>query len=153
MPSKKLTLFIVKPDGILLRLQRFIIAALKSSGYEIAACKVRRVTVEEVLDLYREHIGKDFFSYLVRYMTSSLSYIYLCRYSTDTDIARLRCLCGNTIPSMAGRQTIRGGFSFYFERMQTDRKVIRNFIHTSCDTAAACREIKIFFNKSELKAL
>jgi nucleoside-diphosphate kinase len=137
------TLFLIKPDAILQRLDRVIFYSLRKHGYKILSCKARIVREREVLDLYREHNKKNFFPFLVQYMLSDISYICLCEYKNpQNNIKKLRKLCGATVPRLAKRDSLRGRLSAYSPE---NTPIIKNFVHTSADENHAKRELKIFF--------
>jgi nucleoside-diphosphate kinase len=129
------TLVICKPDAVERGLVGEIIARLERKGLRLVAAELRMITPEVALRHYAEHEGEPFFDTLVKFITRSPALLMVVEGPEDT-FQVVRNLVGATNPLEAAPGTIRGDFALV---------MAENLIHGSDSTAAAAREIGIFF--------
>src|SRR5688572_1527669 len=121
MPLER-TLFLVKPDAMQRGLGGEIISRLERRGLKIAGLKLMHIPRATAEQHYGEHKGKGF-------------------YEGTNAIEVVRTTNGLTDPTAAAPGTIRGDFGL--ERG-------RNLVHASDSAESAAREIRLFFQPSEL---
>lgn len=135
------TLILLKPDAVQRFLMGRILARFEDKGLKVVAMKFMKIPLETCRKHYEAHKTKPFYDGLVGFMTASpvLAMVLEGRNS----IAVCRKMMGSTFGSDAEAGTIRGdlGISKSF-----------NLIHGSDSTAAATREIELFFKPEELVA-
>ncbi|HCF51403.1 MAG TPA: nucleoside-diphosphate kinase [Syntrophomonas sp.] len=132
------TFVMVKPDGVQRGLVGEIIRRLESKGFKLAAMKFMLIDRNLAQKHYAEHADKGFFQELIAFITSGP--VVAMVWEGEEAIASIRKLMGSTNPREAAPGTIRG-----------DLAIATNFnlIHGSDSTAAAKREIKLFFDPRE----
>lgn len=128
------SLIIIKPDGLQARVAGKIISKFEDAGFTIENMKLTKIDEELALAHYKDHIKKDFFGPLLRYITSGPVIIMVVS-GVDT-INRARDLMGPTDSRKAPKGTIRGDFG---------KDITINVIHGSDSTESAEREIGLFF--------
>ncbi|MEZ6057954.1 MAG: nucleoside-diphosphate kinase [Planctomycetaceae bacterium] len=138
MPAER-TLILLKPDAIHRRLCGEILTRIENKGYKIVGLKMLQVTPEMSKEHYAEHVERPFYPQLEAFITAS-PIIALCVEGIEA-IRVMRDLMGKTNGRDALPGTIRGDFS-------SSRQM--NLIHGSDGTAAAAREIPIYFRPEEL---
>lgn len=136
---KELTLTIIKPDATAAGLSGKIIAHLEDKGFVIRGARMLRLTAETAGGFYAEHLGKPFYDDLVEFMTSGP--VTAMALERENAVTYLREVIGATDPAQAEEGTVR---KLYAESKS------RNAIHASDSPASAARELKYFFNRSEL---
>src|SRR6266700_26468 len=135
------TLVIVKPDGVQRGLVGPILTRLESRGLKIVGLKLVQVSLELAARHYAEHEGKPFYEGLLRYITSA-PVVAACVEGTSA-VQMVRNSVGATNPLNAASGTIRGDLAL---------DIGRNLIHASAAPETADRELKLWFNESELLA-
>ena len=133
------TLCLIKPDGVVRRLVGELVERLERKGFRIAGMRMLKVDEGLARRHYAEHEGKPFFPLLIDYITSG-PIIALCLEGNDA-IQSLRNIVGNTNPTKAAAGTIRGDLAL---------TIGRNLIHAADSPEAAEREIRLFFNESDI---
>ncbi len=128
------SLIIIKPDGLQARVAGKIISKFEDAGFTIESMKLTKIDEELALAHYKDHIKKDFFGPLLRYITSGPVIIMIV--SGEDTINRARNLMGPTDSRKAPKGTIRGDFG---------KDITINVIHGSDSTESAEREIGLFF--------
>lgn len=128
------SLIIIKPDGLQARVAGKIISKFEDAGFTIENMKLTKIDKELASAHYKDHIKKDFFGPLLRYITSGPVIIMVVS-GVDT-INRARNLMGPTDSREAPKGTIRGDFG---------KDITINVIHGSDSTESAEREIGLFF--------
>ena len=128
------SLIIIKPDGLQARVVGKIISKFEDAGFTIENMKLTKIDEELASAHYKDHIKKDFFGPLLRYITSGPVIIMVVS-GVDT-INRARDLMGPTDSRKAPKGTIRGDFG---------KDITINVIHGSDSTESAEREIGLFF--------
>jgi nucleoside-diphosphate kinase len=137
------TLFIIKPDAVRRGLSSGILKDLKDSGMKILTQKKITPSVPLLERLYIEHLNKPFYGSLLNFMTSGPA---ICGVLEGVDaVSRFRALMGDTYPSKALPDSIRGKY-----RAESDTGpsgAIENMIHGSDSAEKARTEIEIFFGR------
>ncbi|GAM18043.1 hypothetical protein SAMD00019534_012180 [Acytostelium subglobosum LB1] len=129
----------IKPDGVARNLVGEIIARFEKRGYVLVGLKQLVPTVEIAQTHYEEHKERPFFSGLVTFITSGP--VVAMVWEGKGVVATARAMIGATNPLSSAPGTIRGDYAI---------DVGRNIIHGSDSPASAEREIKLWFNESEL---
>lgn len=129
----------LKPDAVKRRLAGRIISRFEERGLQIVAVKMLQIPEELAMEHYQEHREKPFFTDLVSYITSA-PVLAMVIEGRDC-ISLIRKMVGATNPAEADVGTIRGDFA-----LETGR----NIIHASDSPESAEREIKLFFDESEI---
>jgi len=127
-------LIIIKPDGLQARVAGKIISKFEDAGFTIENMKLTKIDEGLASAHYKDHVKKDFFGPLLRYITSG-PVIVMVISGVDT-INRARNLMGPTDSRKAPKGTIRGDFG---------KDITINVIHGSDSTESAEREIGLFF--------
>lgn len=128
------SLIIIKPDGVRDRVMGKIISRFEDAGFTIEKMKMIKIDEELAKSHYRDHVKKDFFGSLLRYITSGPAIVMVV--SGEKAIDRARSLMGPTDSRKAPEGTIRGDFG---------KDVTINVIHGSDSPESAEREIELFF--------
>ena len=127
-------MIIIKPDGLQARVAGKIISKFEDAGFTIENMKLTKIDEGLASAHYKDHVKKDFFGPLLRYITSG-PVIVMVISGVDT-INRARNLMGPTDSRKAPKGTIRGDFG---------KDITINVIHGSDSTESAEREIGLFF--------
>lgn len=135
------TLIILKPDAVQRGLMGRIITRFEDKGLQIVAMKMMKISGDLAATHYESHQGKPFYSGLVTFMTSSPVVVMAVRGMNAISIARK--MMGATFGSNAEAGTIRGDFGVSNSF---------NLIHGSDSPESAERELKLFFEATELRA-
>lgn len=128
------TLILLKPDAVERRLVGTILNRFEQKGLTIVAMRMLQVTAEIAQRHYADHVDKPFYPGLEAYITSG-SVMAVLLEGTEA-IAVVRRMIGPTNGAEAPSGTIRGDFALSSQR---------NLVHASDSSAAAEREIAIFF--------
>ncbi|WP_320046260.1 nucleoside-diphosphate kinase [uncultured Ilyobacter sp.] len=134
------TLLIIKPDGVQRGLVGKILARVEKKGFKISAMKLEKISKEKAAVHYAEHVGKDFYSELLEFISSSPCVLAVIE--GKNVIEGLRKMAGKTNPLEADIGTIRGDFAVV---------VSQNIVHTSDGPESSKREIENFFSKEEIQ--
>lgn len=133
------TLVLLKPDCVQRRLMGEIISRFETKGLNIVAMKMLQVTPELSKQHYAEHVEKPFYGSLESFITSAP---VLALAIDGLDVIRVvREMLGATNGLQAASGTIRGDYS-------SSRQM--NLVHASDGEEAATRELKLYFDASEL---
>jgi len=133
------SLILVKPDAVTRGLAGTIIGRLEASGLKLLALKMIHIDRELATRHYAAHQEKPFFPGLIAYITSAP--VVAAVFEGDDAVGRLRALMGPTNPSQAAPGTIRCDFGLDIEH---------NAIHGSDSVETAEKEVRLFFDESEL---
>ncbi len=128
------SLIIIKPDGVRDRVTGKIISRFEDAGLTIEKMKMIKIGDELAKSHYRDHVKKDFFGPLLKYITSGPVIVMVI--SGEGAIDQARKLMGPTDSRKAPKGTIRGDFG---------KDVTINVIHGSDSAESAVREIGLFF--------
>ncbi|MDD4899659.1 MAG: nucleoside-diphosphate kinase [Candidatus Omnitrophica bacterium] len=141
-------LILIKPDGLKKSLTGNILTRLSETKLEIVAARMVRVPKELAEEHYKHLKEKPFFSEIIKYLRGELhdrrKVMALVYWGKDA-IKKCRELAGATNPEEAEPTSIRGSYG----RITTSG-VYENVIHVSSDEAEAQREIKLWFNPTEI---
>jgi nucleoside-diphosphate kinase len=139
MLTHERTFVMIKPDAVQRALVGEIISRFERKGLKLVAMKPKWVTKREAGKLYTTHKNKPFYGRLEEYATSSPSILSVWEGLSAVSVAR--SIVGPTDPKEASPGTIRGDYGLFIER---------NIIHASDSKEDAGKEMKIFFEDSEL---
>lgn len=128
------TLVMVKPDAMQRRLLGTIIRRLEQKGLVMVAGDMRQLSAETAARHYASHQGKYFYDRLMKFITSGP--VFVSVWEGPQAVKRVRTLVGATSPDEARPGTIRGDFALH---------ITQNLVHASDSSAAASREIALFF--------
>ena len=128
------TLVLIKPDAMKKNIIGKIISMYEEKGLVIEDCKMV-VPGRNILEKhYEEHIGKDFFEDLIKFMEGEKIVALVVK--GENSISIVRQINGATDPRKADPGTIRYLYG-------TD--IQQNAVHGSANKDDAKREIKIWF--------
>lgn len=177
LPHKERSLVLIKPDGVQRSLAGEIIKRFEQTGLKISAMKMVMATEDQLKDHYnkddawciekgekivanlkemgkevdREPVeyGRDIVRALVKYMTASPTIAMV--FEGNQAVAIVTKLVGSTEPATSDVGTIRGDYTVdsYAHATYEDRSV-RNLVHQSESPEEAEREIKLWFDESEI---
>ncbi|MEK7535579.1 MAG: nucleoside-diphosphate kinase [Patescibacteria group bacterium] len=133
------SLIIVKPDAIQRRLLGEIIHRFERKGLDIVGMKMMELGDVLLDEHYAHHKDKAFFPKLKKYMQSAP--VVLMAIAGVDAVATVRLIVGPTKSREASAGTIRGDFAM---------SVQTNIVHASDTRESAEKEIKRFFDESEL---
>lgn len=133
------TLVLLKPDSVQRNLSGELINRIEKIGFKIIGLKLMILDQTKAHEHYKEHKSKPFFNDLVSFITSGP--IIAIAFQGPDCVKKIRNIMGNTNPSEASPGSIRGDFGI---------SLSMNLIHGSDSVESAKRELKIFFEESEL---
>jgi nucleoside-diphosphate kinase len=132
------TLSIIKPDGVSKGLIGEVIKIFESSGFRIAAMKMKDLSRKEAQGFYYVHKERPFFGELVEFMISGPIVIMVLE--GKEVIKRNREIMGATDPAEAAEGTIRARWAGSKQN---------NIVHGSDSEESAKFEIGYFFSGIE----
>ena len=176
-PKKERTFVILKPDAIQRGLIGELISRFEKVGLKMVALKMIMATEQQCWDHYnkdeawflkkganimknREDLGmpvekealeygKDIIRALVKFMTAGP--ILPIIFEGNQAVGIVKKIVGGTEPLTSEVGTIRGDYTLdSYELSSYDDRAVRNLIHCSDQTEESEREIKIWFNESEI---
>lgn len=176
-PKKEKTFVILKPDAIQRSLMGEIINRFERVGLKMVALKMIMATEQQCWDHYNKNeewflkkganiiknredlgmpvekdameYGKDIIRALVKFMTAGP--IVPMIFEGNQAVGIVKKLVGGTEPLTSEVGTIRGDYTLdSYELSSYDDRAVRNLIHCSDMADEAEREIKIWFNESEI---
>ena len=106
---------------------------INEGGFEIAAMRMVKMTLQQAESFYEVHKGKPFFEGLVEFMTSGPVVVMILRH--ENAVNEFRKLIGATDPAKAEPGTIRKIFAV---------SVQMNAVHGSDSDENAIREARLF---------
>ena len=133
-----ITFSIIKPNAVRTGKTGPILAMINEAGFEIAALRMVKMTLNQAESFYEVHRGKPFFEGLVEFMTSGPVAVMILRHENAVD--EFRKLIGATDPSKAEPGTIRKIFAV---------SVQMNAVHGSDSDENAIREANFFFSATD----
>jgi nucleoside-diphosphate kinase len=133
------TLAIIKPDAVERHLAGPIIQRIESSGYQIRAMRLLRLSKRDAEGFYTIHRERPFFASLTEFMSSG-PVIVMVLEAPDA-IRKWRALMGATDPAKADAGTLRKEFA---------QSIERNATHGSDAPDTAAQEISYFFTGIDL---
>ena len=129
----------LKPGVLNRRLVGEVISRLEKKGLKLVGLKMIHINPDLASNHSLEHKEKSFYDALVSYITSGP--VVAMVWQGDDCISVIRKLVGATNPLEAQPGTIRGDFCLHTQH---------NIIHASDSPESAEREIKLFFDESEI---
>lgn len=132
------TLLIIKPDGVQRGLIGEVTKRLELKGLKIVGMKMIRLTEELLRTHYAEHVDKDFYPAVEKFMSSSPVVVIVAEGLNA--VAAVRLIAGATNAAESDGGTIRGDLAMGYS----------NVIHCSDGVDGAKREVGIFFDESEV---
>ena len=133
------TLSIIKPDAVINNVIGDIQARIESAGLSIIAVKMTRMSRKQAGEFYEVHKGKDFYKYLIKFMTSGPVIVQVLE--GENAIKTYRKVMGATMFGSAEKGTIR-------EKHATSNA--HNAVHGSDSLENAFREIGFFFPERQI---
>tara|TARA_B100000427_G_scaffold307332_1_gene294715 strand:+ start:567 stop:965 length:399 start_codon:yes stop_codon:yes gene_type:complete len=128
------TLVFIKPDGVERGLVGTVLARFEQRGITVKRLELKQLTEAEVDAHYQEHLERDFYPNLKRYIMSGPIVVMVL--AADNVIAIVRKMVGVTNSAEAEPGTIRGDYALTTQN---------NIIHASDSVASAEREMANFF--------
>lgn len=125
---------LLKPDAVRRGLVGEILSRFEAKGFGIIAMELRQVDGELADQHYAEHVERDFYPPLRKFITSGPSIALVLE--GDEVIEAVRLLNGATDGRKAAPGTIRGDHSL------SNRE---NLVHGSDSAESAAREIALWF--------
>lgn len=176
-PKKERTFVILKPDAIQRSLVGDVIARIEKTGLKLVASKLILATPDQCWTHYNKdeewflkkgvkiienrqtlgmpvekealEYGKDIIGALVKFMTCGP--IMPMIWEGNQAVGIVKKLVGGTEPLTSDVGTLRGDYTIdSYELAGLDDRAVRNLIHCSDMPEEAQREIKIWFNESEI---
>lgn len=141
-------LIIIKPDGLKKSLTGSILLKLSEAKLEIIGAKVVKPTRQLVEKHYAHMKEKPFFEEIIQYLCGDIHKVrrvLVLLYQGEDAIEKLRKISGATNPEDAEPTTIRGAYGRI-----TTKGVYENVLHVSGTGSEAEREIKLWFQPSEI---
>ena len=142
------TLLLIKPDGLVKSLTGNILSRLSEAKLIIVGSKVVCVSKDLAEKHYEDLKDKPFFDELIRYLMGELhqtNRVVAFVYQGEDAIKKIRDIVGDTNPENANPVTIRGAYGRI-----TTAGVFENVVHASSSMEDAEKEIKLWFQPSEL---
>jgi len=141
------TLVLVKPDGLKKSLTGNVLTRLAETKLIIIGAKIAHPNRELATQHYYQMKDKPFFEELVRYLMGEFHTprVMALVYHGEDAIQRVRKMCGSTNPEEADPVSIRGAYGRI-----TTKGIYENVIHASTNEPEAEREIKLWFQPSDL---
>lgn len=133
------TLLIIKPDAVKKNLIGKILMQVMDAGFKIIGMKMLWLDKEQGGKFYQIHRGKDFYDWLVNFISSG-PIVVACLHADDAP-AKLRGVVGATDPKKAAPNTVRNLYG---------SSVGENVVHASAPDENPQREIDFFFDAHEL---
>ncbi len=133
------TLSIIKPDAVQDNVIGKIEAQIEGAGLSIVAVKMTRLSKKQAGEFYAVHKGKDFYDYLIQFMTSGPAIVQVLE--GEDAIKKYRKVMGATMFGEAEPGTIRANFA---------TSNAHNAVHGSDSVENAQREIGFFFPERQI---
>lgn len=175
--TKERSFVAIKPDGVQRSLVGEVIKRLERTGLKLVAMKLVMATADKCWTHYNKdekwyeekgqnvvknraaaglpvdkpaiEYGRDIIGALVKYMTCSP--IVVMVWEGNQAVGIVKKVVGATEPLTSDVGTIRGDFTVdSYELSNLDSRAVRNLIHCSDKPDEAQREIKIWFDDSEV---
>lgn len=135
------TLVIMKPDCLQRNLLGEILHRFERKGLKIVGLKMSAISDAKVEEHYEHHVDKPFFAGLKAFMQSAP--VVMVVLEGLEAVETVRFLTGDTKGRKADAGTIRGDFAM---------SVQANIVHASDSVENGEREVKRFFDETELFA-
>jgi len=129
------TFSIIKPNSVRTGKTGPILAMINEAGFEIAALRMVKISIQQAETFYAVHRERPFFTDLVEFMTSGPVVVMILKH--ENAVEAFRKLIGATDPKKAEPGTIRGKFAV---------SVQMNAVHGSDSAENAIIEANYFFS-------
>jgi len=142
-------LVLIKPDAMIKKLAGSVISELDRLDLKLVGLKLVNVQRELAEQHYSEHKNKPQFEKVIKHITGALhnnENVIAIAYQGKNAVKKLRDLAGATNPEDATPNTIRGKYG----RVVSKTDCFENLIHVSDSKESAEKEIKLWFDESEL---
>ena len=133
------TLVLVKPDGVQRGIIGEVISRLERRGLRLIGGKFIQVSQELAETHYGIHKGKDFYHYLLEYITSSP--VMAMAWEGPNAVAAVRQTMGATNPLEASPGTVRHDYGL---------EIGKNLTHASDSPENGEKEVALWFDEGEL---
>ncbi len=133
------TLLIIKPDAVKRNLIGKILKQIMDAGFQTIGMKMLWLDKEQGGKFYEIHKGKDFYDWLVNFISSGPIVVACLRWPNAP--SKLREVVGATDPKKAAENTIRNLYG---------TSIGENVVHASAPDENPQREIDFFFKREEL---
>ena len=133
------TLLIIKPDAVKRNLSGKILMQVMDAGFKVIGMKMLWLDKEQGGQFYAIHKGKDFYDWLVNFISSG-PIVVACLQAADAP-QKLRGVVGATDPKKAAPNTVRALYG---------TSVGENAVHASAPDENPQREIDFFFKAAEI---
>ncbi|XP_054574389.1 nucleoside diphosphate kinase, mitochondrial-like [Eptesicus fuscus] len=137
--ARERTLVTVKPDGVRRRLVGEVIRRFERRGFKLVGLKMLQASESVLAEHYQHHREEPFYPALLSHMRSGP--VVAMVWEGPNVVGTSRAMIGLTDSAEAAPGTIRGDFSLHIRR---------NVIHASDSVEGAQREIRLWFQSSEL---
>jgi len=131
-----LTLALIKPHALLARNVGKIFTRIEEEDFAIVLGKETQLTKQGAIEFYQEHKGQEFFTNLVKVMSTGP--IWALVLAKPNAVEEWRRVIGSTHPAEAGVGTIR-------HELGDHTNLTNNAVHGSATDHDAKREINFFF--------
>ncbi|MBM4399458.1 MAG: nucleoside-diphosphate kinase [Candidatus Cloacimonetes bacterium] len=128
------TLLLIKPNAIKKKLIGDIISIIEKNGFNILKLESFYFDNALAYNFYAEHIGKEFFDRLIKFMTSGM--VVAALLEKESAVEKLRELIGDTNPEKRKPGTIRYLYA---------DSITENAVHASDTHDHAIHEIALIF--------
>ncbi len=133
------TLLIIKPDAVRRNLIGKILNHILDHGFKVLGMKMVLVSKAQAAEFYKIHQGKDFYPWLVDFISSGP--VVVCCLEHPEGPKKLREVVGATDPKKAQPGTVRSVYG---------TSTGENVVHASAPDEDPAREIGLFFSAAEL---
>ena len=133
------TFAMLKPGVLQRRIVGEVIARFEKKGLNLIGLKIMTISQALAAVHYEEHKGKSFYDELVSYISSGP--VVAMAIEGDEAIQIVRRLCGPTKVTESTPGSIRGDYCLHTGN---------NIVHSSDSPESAERELRNFFQESEL---
>jgi len=141
-------LVLVKPDGMQKAIAGEVMSIFLASDLKLSGTKLVQVSTRLAQEHYGHLRDKFFFKEIVKYLMGELhgkNPVLAMVFTGKEAVKKCRVIAGATNPEEADPKSVRGKFG-----RVTTKGVFENLVHVSSDDKEACREIALWFKKSEL---
>lgn len=143
-------LILIKPDGLIKSLTGDIISKLSETNLRIVGAKIVNVS-KELAEQHYSHLKESkpkIFEETLKYIMGEFhtNRVLAMVYKGPNAIEKVRTLAGKTNPEEAEPTSIRGKYG----RINSKTGVFENVIHASDSVENAEREIKLWFDATEI---
>ena len=143
-------LILIKPDGLIKSLTGDIISKLSETTLKIVGAKIVNVS-KELAEQHYGHLRESkpkIFEETLKYIMGEFhtNRVLALVYKGPNAIEKVRTLAGKTNPEDAEPTTIRGKYG----RINSQTGVFENVVHASDSVENAEKEIKLWFDETEI---